>query len=156
MNKISFLQTLNTHCLPFFFVFLKTIMLCWLHIILTYLLTYSIQQSPSWEGNWFSATQEIPRILWNPKVYHRSHKCPPTVPVLSQIDPVHSPTFYFLKIHLNIIFPSTPVSPNWSLSSGFPTKSLYTPLHSPIRATCPAHLILDFITRTILGEDTNH
>jgi len=37
--------------------------------------------------------------------------------------------------------------------SGFPSKTLYTPLLSLIRATFPAHLIpMDFITRTLLGE----
>ena len=39
--------------------------------------------------------------------------------------------------------------------SGFPTKTLYTPLLSPIRATCHTLLIiLDFITRTLLSEES--
>jgi len=83
----------------------------------------------------------------------RTHKSPPPVPILSQLDPVHIPTPHYLKIRLNIIFPSTPGSPKWSFPSDFPIKTLYRPLLSPIRATCPDHLILlDFITRKILGE----
>ena len=110
----------------------------------TKLLTYSMVQSPSWEANWFAASQEIPRILWNPKVHYRTHKRPPPVPILGRPNPVHIPTSHLLEIHPNIIHPSTPRSPQWSLSLRFPYQDPIHPLSSPIRATCPAHLILDF------------
>ena len=113
----------------------------------TYLFTYSMGHSPSWETNRFSASQEIPRILWNSKVHYRIYKHPSPVSILIQIQPVHAPPS--LNIHLIITLPSTPGSPKWSLS-GFPTKTLYKPLLSPKRVTCPAHLSLfSLITRVI-------
>ena len=109
-------------------------------------------QSPSWAANWFAVSEAIPRILWNPNVHYRTHKRPPHV--LGQPNPVHTTTSHLLEIHPNIIHPSTPRSPQWSLSLRFPHQDPIHTLSSPIRATCPAHLILlDFITRTILGEE---
>ena len=65
-------------------------------------------------------------------------------------------TLYTPSPHRSILILSTHLRlglPSGLFPSSLPTKTRYTTLSSPIRATCPAHLILlDFITRTILGE----
>ena len=95
-----------------------------------------MEQSPSWEANWFVASQEIPRISRNPKVHYRTHKRPPTISILGQPNPVHKPTSHFLEIHPNIIHPSTPMSPQWSPSLRFPHQD---PIH-PLLITHTRHM----------------
>ena len=50
--------------------------------------TNSMQQSPTWEDNRFSAGQEVPHISCSPKVHYRIHKSSPPFPILSQNNPV--------------------------------------------------------------------
>ena len=67
------------------------------NLLLTYLLTYSMVQSPSWAANWFAASQEIPRSSRNPKVHYRTHKRPPRVSIIGQ--PNHLLTYIPKLIH---------------------------------------------------------
>ena len=64
-----------------------------------------MEQNPSLETNQFSASQEIPRIFWKHKLYYLIHKCPPPVPIMSHIDPVHALKSHCLQIHLNLLGP---------------------------------------------------
>ena len=110
-------------------------------------LTNSMEQNLSWKANRSSAGQEFPLF---PKVYYRNHKRPLPAYILDQNNIIHNPPSHFLNRNFNIILPSTPTSSQWSLSLRFPHQKPVCNSLLPIRATCPAHLILlDFITWTI-------
>jgi hypothetical protein len=68
-----------------------------------------------WEACSRSTPQELRNTLRNSRVYYRVRKRPPIVPILSQVNPIHTLPFYFFTIHTNIILPPTFRSSWWSL-----------------------------------------
>jgi len=107
--------------------------------LITYLLNYLPHAAASFleKDSRFAVSREIPPILWYPKVHSRSHKCPPTVPILSQLDPVHNPKSHFLKIHLNIILHLCLRLPCRLLHSGFPHRNPVHASHLPHTCNMP-------------------
>jgi len=116
---------------------------CWEHYLLITLLgTFNLEK--------LIVTQLVKKLpTFNhllPYLQDHTNPCPePDEP--SPHLPTISPRFILISSHLHLCLQSG------LFSSGFPTNILYAFLNSPIRATCPAHLILlDLITLIISGE----
>jgi hypothetical protein len=100
-------------------------------------LTHALMElSPSWEAANCAATQELPSILWNPKVHYRVHKSPPLV--ISWAKWISS---YLSKIHFNIVHAPTSWSSQWSLSFWFSHQyPICIPLrHNSCYMPCSSH-----------------
>ena len=99
-----------------------------------------MEQSPTWQANRSSASEEETRILGNPKDYYPIYKNRPPVLNLSQKNPIHVPhptswtNIFILTSHLFLGVPSG------LLPSCVTITILYATLLSTIRTTRPAHL----------------
>ena len=90
-----------------------------------------MEQSPFWEANRFSASQEIHRILHNPKGHYRVNKSLLPLPVMSQLNTVRVPhhtswrSIFILRSHLCLGVTSG------IFLSDIATKNLYAPFLTP-------------------------
>ena len=104
-----------------------------------------------------STSQEISHILWNQKVHDHIHKIPPSVPMLSQINPVSTIPSCFFQIYFNIILPPTPRSSKQSVffrfSSHIPGYVSLLPnvYHMPCSPHSPSHF---HVNNTLWGAQT--
>jgi hypothetical protein len=89
-----------------------------------------------------------------PEVSLPQLQMPATCPYPEPARSIHTPTPYFLKIHFNFIYPSTPGSPKWSLSISFPNRnSVYaSPMPHMSYMSRPSHSSR-FFALTILDEE---
>jgi len=90
-----------------------------------------MEQSSS-EANNKSGSQQISRLLWEPKVLYRGHNSPLLVSILRQMNPVHTFPPYFPKVHSNIMFPCTSRSSERSLSFRFSDQNFVMHFSSPL------------------------
>ena len=155
-----FTYLLITYLLTYLLIYLLAcLLICLLACLLAYLLTHSLTHSLTpWSRvleqlTGFQFVKKFPTFYGTRRLITAFTSAPPSVPILSQLDPVHTPTSTSWRSILVLFSHLCLGLPSGLFPSYFPTKTLYAPLLSPVRATCLAHLILiDFITRTILVE----
>ena len=93
-------------------------------------ITNSTEQSPSWEVNRFSHSQEIHHILWKQRFINTfTTACHLSLTSARSIQ--SKPTSHFLKCHFNISLHLHLSLPSSLCPSNFPTKTLHIPLLSP-------------------------
>jgi len=101
-----------------------------------------MDKSSSRVSNNHSASQEISRLLWSP----------PLVPILSQINRVHTFPPNFSKIHSNVL-QSLPMSFKCSLSFSLSDQNSVSIFNLPMHAAQSIHyIVLDLITLIIFIE----
>jgi hypothetical protein len=69
-----------------------------------------MELNTSWEPANCAAIQELPSIVWNPKVHYHVHKSPLLVPILKQIDPVYTTPSCLCKIRAWSVWKETKLS----------------------------------------------
>jgi hypothetical protein len=91
------------------------------------IITNIVELSPSWKAASCASAQELPSILWNPKVHYRVHKSLFWATSIQSIPPhpISLTSILILFTHLCHDLP------NGLFPSGFPTKIIYAFLLSP-------------------------
>jgi hypothetical protein len=101
-----------------------------------------MELSCPWETASCAAIQELPSILWNPKVQYRVHNSPPLVPILSRsmqsvpLHPLSLRSILILSTHLlrglrSGLFPSGLPADSYMHSSALHSSYMPLPSHSP-------------------------